>query len=75
MREMLELSMILDEAVEVLEKGHDCARSRRSPGTIERCLDRGKKTVKVVVAESVRRHPEEEEVWLITHVGLIGRRR
>ena len=67
--------MILEEAVEVLERGYDCAPSKRATSTIERCLDRGKKTVKVVVAESVRRHPEDQEVWLITHVGLTGRRR
>lgn len=74
-REMMELNMILDEAVVVLEKGHDCARSARAAGAFERCLDRGKKTLKVVAVESVRRHPEEQEVWLITHVGLTGRRR
>jgi hypothetical protein len=71
----MELNLILDEAVEVLERGHDCARSARAARIIERCLDRGKKTIKVVAVESVRRHPEEQDVWLITHVGLIGRRR
>ena len=38
-------------AVEVLNEGFDCARSKRKKNIYERCLQRGKKIMKVVVAD------------------------
>ena len=59
---------------EILEYGYDCERSRRAKGTIERCLDVGRKTLKAVVVRKYFPHLDND-AWLITHVGLISRRR
>jgi type II secretory pathway component PulF len=39
------------KAVEILEEGFDCARSKRKANVFERCITRGSKVLKVVVAD------------------------
>ncbi len=39
------------KAEEILNSGFDCARSRRAPNVYERCVQRGNKVVKIVVAD------------------------
>ncbi|MFQ6056574.1 MAG: hypothetical protein ACE5J3_11395 [Methanosarcinales archaeon] len=40
------------DVIDVLNNGYDCSRSKRAKGTIERCLRRKNKIIKVVVVES-----------------------
>jgi hypothetical protein len=74
MNEMSELGMTLWDVLEVLEYGQDCYASKRRNGTLERCLDKGKRTTKVVV---IRSHNWSlcTDVWALVHVGQIARRR
>ena len=67
-REIRRLCIDLDYIAKILEDGYDCPKSKRKKGTIERCYKMGKKTIKVVVVESVS-YWNNEVVWLITHVG------
>lgn len=67
-RELDKLHFKVRNAVEVLEEGFDCERSGRKKGTIERCIKRKGKTIKVVVVRSFNRSLDEE-CWLIIHAG------
>lgn len=50
--EMAKLGLDLFDAAEILNNGYDCSISRRRKGVIERCIDKGNKTIKVVVQEA-----------------------
>ena len=67
-REMSELCIDLHDVSDILENGYDCPKSKRAKGVVERCVRRGKKTIKVVAVESFSRWLNEE-IWLITHAG------
>ena len=54
---------------EVLEKGHDCAVSKRKPNIIEKCVTRKGKEIRVVVALVGW---EGKAFWRIIHVGKTG---
>lgn len=73
MRELFEEAMTLEDVRYVLENGYSCERSRRARNTHEMCLDRGRRTTKVVV-KRIPGHIENQDVWLITHVGTYSRR-
>lgn len=45
-----------------------CARSRRKEGIIEKCLEIGNKTIKIVAAKSYE-FWSKQEVCVIIHVG------
>ena len=60
--------MDLYDVMAILDEGFDCSGSKREPGVIERCVQRKKKILKVVVVEDVWRW-SGEKVWTITHVG------
>jgi len=70
-RELLHEGLDLTDVVDILEQGHDCGTGRRSAEIRERCLRRGKRVWKAVVAETRVRHPdgESEKVWRLIHVG------
>jgi len=74
MTEMMRLGMDEWDILELLQGGYDCSASRRREGTLEKCLDKAKKTIKVV---AVRSHNWSLgcDVWAITHVGRFTRRR
>lgn len=72
MTEMCFLGIDLQDCAEILEKGY--TRRKRAKGTLERWLDKGKKTINVVAVRSYN-HSLEEEVYLITHVGRFTRQR
>jgi len=74
--ELLKEKLDLYDVVEVLNKGYDCARSKRKKNIIERCTDRKNKTIKVVVIRTISRYPDgfQEEVWRLIHVGRFTRR-
>jgi len=55
----------LFDVAEILEKGYETHRKRRD-GVIERYLDKGDKTIEVVVQKS---YCFEEEVWEVVHAG------
>lgn len=58
----------LYDVLEILENGYDCQKTRRSKGTVERCMMRKGKVVKVVVVEA-RSDWVGGDVWLVAHVG------
>lgn len=66
----LDLYVVLD----VLERGYDCSKGKRSKGIIEKCLDKRRKTIGVVVAKSFN-YSLDSEVWVITHVGITSKPR
>ena|SRR3990172_5537179 len=73
MQELVELGMDLWDVVEILEGGFDCPRSRRRGGVYERCVKRGRKTVKVVVEAGEEILPGERmPIWVLRHVGEFG---
>jgi KaiC/GvpD/RAD55 family RecA-like ATPase len=51
--ELAKHGMDLDDAAIVLNEGHNCARSRRRKGVLEKCFDKGNKTIKVVVQKGL----------------------
>jgi hypothetical protein len=74
MKELCDLGIDLATVVEVLESGYDCCRSKRKTGTIERCVDKGSKTMKIVAVQSYN-YSLRTEVWAITHAGMFTKRR
>ena len=75
LRELQELDMDLFDAVNVLEYGFDCPKSRRSPGVHERCIREGNKVIRIVVVPwEVSYHDGSiEKVWKVIHAGKGGR--
>lgn len=49
--EMERAEIDMYRAVEILDAGFDCSRSRRKGNVYERCMKRGNKILKIVVAE------------------------
>ena len=74
MKEMYDLGIDMTTVAEVLEDGYDCYRSKRKKGTIEKCIDKGSKTLKIVVVQSFN-HSLQADVWAITHAGMFTKRR
>ncbi len=62
----------LHDMLEVLERGYDCAESRRSEGVFQRCLKRKDKVIKAVVVLDYNRFLSTE-CWLLKHVGVVSR--
>lgn len=69
--ELLKENLDLNDVVEILEEGYDCERSKRKENIIERCIKKGNKVVKVVVAKIWVRYPDnfQEYIWRLIHVG------
>ncbi|OIO65522.1 hypothetical protein AUJ68_02820 [Candidatus Woesearchaeota archaeon CG1_02_57_44] len=72
MRELMKEGLILSDVVEVLEDGHNAPRKRKR-GTVEKWLDKGKKTYNAVVVKSYT-VANDEEIWLLTHFGKFTKR-
>lgn len=60
--EMFDHDIFLDDVADILEEGFDCSRSKRKKNMYERCIQRGKTIIKVVVADT-------GEHLVLTHVG------
>ena len=60
--EMFDNDLMLHEVVDILAQGFDCSRSKRKKNTYERCIQKGKKIIKIVAVD-VGDH------FVITHVG------
>ncbi len=69
-RELLKLNMDIYDVLEILEKGFDCAKSKRKQEVFERCVKKKNKIFKVVVVKDEWRW-SGEKVWTITHVGVL----
>jgi len=68
-KELAKFNLLLSDAARVLEKGFDCSRSKRKKGVLEKCVKKGKKTLKVVSVKSYN-YSLETECWLLIHVGV-----
>ena len=71
--ELLRHGMDLDDVAEILQEGYDCSRSKRRKGVVEKCIDRGGKTIKVVVQRGFI-ELDGQECWEVIHVGAFSRR-
>lgn len=71
--ELVEHGMDLDDVAKVLKEGYDCARSKRRKGVLEKCIDRGNKTIKVVVQRG-NIELDGQDCWELIHVGKFTRR-
>ncbi len=60
--EMYDCGLFLFDALEILEVGFNCSRSKREKNKYERCVQKGKKIIKVVAVDT-------GEHFIITHVG------
>ncbi len=72
-RELMKYNKDLTDVLEVLESGYDCGASKRMENIIERCLKRGDKEMKAVVAKTEVKYPDgyKEEVWRLVHFGIV----
>ena len=66
----------LNDVVDVLENGYDCAPSKRAENIIERCIGKSDKEIRVVVAKVSVKYPDGfvEDIWKVIHFGTIARR-
>jgi len=71
-RELTELGLDLLEVMYVLDHGFNCSNSKRKKGTIEKCIVKGNKLLRVVGKErDYTYHNKEVEIVLkIIHLGL-----
>ena len=60
--EMYDNDISIRDAIDVLEDGFDCPRSKRAKNKFERCVQRGKEIIKVVAVD-VNGH------YVLAHVG------
>ena len=67
--EMLKEDLDIYDIIQVLEKGFE--PQKRKDVIIERCLVRGRKVVKAVVALN---HRKEETYWTLIHAGKFTRK-
>ncbi|MDI6655772.1 MAG: hypothetical protein QME59_07840 [Candidatus Hydrothermarchaeota archaeon] len=58
----------LDDVVEILERGYDCPKSKRAKGTIEKCIKKKGKIIRIVAVEAYSTWIGGS-VWLIKHIG------
>ena len=70
-RESMSENIDLNDVVEILEDGYDCGTGKRKKGIVERCLRKGNKVFKAVVAQTSVRYLDgfQEDVWRLIHVG------
>ena len=74
MNEMTRLGMDEWDILQMLEEGYNCYASKRKEGTLEKCINKGNKTIKAVVVRS-HNWSLDCDVWVITHVGKFSKRR
>lgn len=59
---MFDNDITLLDVEEILEFGFNCARSKRDLNKLERCIQKGRKIIKVVIVDTVKN-------LIIIHVG------
>ncbi|MBI3027828.1 hypothetical protein HYY70_06990 [Candidatus Woesearchaeota archaeon] len=72
MQELMQEGKTVYDVVEILEKGYDAPRKRKQ-GTIEKWIDKGKKTYNVVIAKDYH-EILKEDCWVLIHFGKFTRR-
>ena len=72
--ELVEYGMDLNDVADVLNEGYNCSRSKRRKGVLEKCIDKGNKTIKVVVQRG-NIELDGQDCWELIHVGKFGRER
>ena len=72
MQELMQEGKTIYDVVEILENGYDAPRKRKE-GTIEKWLNKGKKTYNAVI---VKDYYEilKEDCWVLIHFGKFTRR-
>jgi hypothetical protein len=72
-RELVREGKDLYDVLKILEEGYDCSSSKRKENIIERCVRKGNKEYKVVLAQTEVTYPDgyTEKVWRLIHVGKI----
>jgi type II secretory pathway component PulF len=70
MRELCDEGLDLTDVLEILGRGYESPRKRRS-GTLERRLRKGRKVYEAVITSDWH-HVLEEEVWVLIHVGIFS---
>ena len=71
--ELLKHDMDIYDVAKVLNEGYDCSRSKRRKCVLEKCIDRGNKTIKVVVQKGFI-ELDGKGCWELIHVGKFARR-
>ncbi len=72
LRELVQEGKTIYDVVEILEKGYDSPRKRKS-GTIEKWLNKGKKTYNAVIVKDYH-EILKEDCWVLIHFGKFTRR-
>ena len=73
LNELAKYGMDLDDVANILNEGYDCSRSKRRKGVLERCVNKGNKTIKVVVQKGII-ELDGKDCWEVIHVGKFSRR-
>ena len=73
MQELMQEGKTIYDVVEILENGYDAPRKRKQ-GTIEKWLDKGKKTYNAVIVKDYHKILKED-CWVLIHFGKFTRRR
>lgn len=72
MQELMQEGKTIYDVVEILENGYDAPRKRKQ-GTIEKWLDKGKKTYNAVIVKDYH-EILKEDCWVLIHFGKFSRR-
>jgi hypothetical protein len=73
MQELCKYEKTLFDIVNIVEKGYDAPRKRKT-GTMEKWFDKGKKTYNVVLSKDYN-EILAEECWVLIHFGRFTRRK
>lgn len=71
-RELLKHNKDLTDVLEILHEGYICG-TKRKPEIIEKCIRKGDKEFKAVVAKTLVTYPDnyKEYVWRLIHFGKV----
>ena len=72
MQELMQEGKTIYDVVGILEKGYDAPRKRKL-GTIEKWIDKGKKTYNAVIVKDYH-EILKEDCWVLIHFGKFTRR-
>ena len=72
MQELMQEGKTIYDVVEILENGYDAPRKRKS-GTIEKWINKGKKTYNAVIVKDYH-EILKEDCWVLVHFGKFSRR-
>ena len=72
MQELMQEGKTIYDVVEILEEGYDAPRKRKQ-GTIEKWIDKGKKTYNAVIVKDYH-EILKEDCWVLIHFGKFTRR-